>query len=277
MKNRFLSLLLLAAVSASAQNPVKPGMNGFGAAQPQPFLFQVNTLTDATASWSVNYSGSYGERTSSPFGYDGVDQQLALKGYLGNRFTLYANAALGFARTGGVTGAQQAEVLRDVIGGKKLFGPRIGVGVGFSHDFANTSAIFSRITASYDVAKWRIGANLRFEKAFAADRDDIDLITSVGFHHRVVGAFYAGVEAVGQDLEGFWEADEAEGGAKLLIGPSVNYAPASSRFGFSLCGGPVFHATRSTVITSGAIRDLGVSDISNGFTVRGAITFNLHK
>lgn len=278
MKRHLLSLLLLAAFSASAQNPIKPSMGGFGAGQRQPFLFQVNTLTAETASWSLNYSGSYGQRTSTPFGYDGVDQQLAVKGYLGDRFTLYANAALGFARGGGgVTGAQQAEVLRDVIGGKHLFGPRVGIGMGFSHDFANTSAIFSRITASYDVAKWRIGANLRFEKAFAADRDDIDLITSVGFHHRLAGAFYAGIEAVGQDLEGFWESDEAEGGAKLLVGPSVNYAPAGSRFGFSVCGGPVFHATRSTVIQSGAIRDLGISDIDNGFTVRGAITFNLHK
>jgi hypothetical protein len=138
-------------------------------------------------------------------------------------------------------------------------------------------AIFSRITASFDAPKWRLGGNLRIEKAFSNSRDGIDLVTSLGFQHRITGPVFAGFEIMGQDLEGFWEADEAEGGAKLLIGPSVNVAPANSRFSFSVSGGPVFYATHSTALTSGAIRDVGLLASQNGYTLRAMVAFNLHR
>ncbi|MCJ8209924.1 hypothetical protein MUY27_09400 [Mucilaginibacter sp. RS28] len=277
MKKLLITLTLATvAIWAKAQVPViqKPGLTGTTGTMVQPFLFSVNTLTAETPFWNLQYSGSYGERTAYPFGYDGVDQQLSVKGYLGNRFTLFSSAALGFDHAGHVASAQQAEVIRDFIGGKKAFGARFGLGMGVSHDFSNTTAIFSRVTGSFEVAKWRVGGNLRFEKAFSTRRDDIDLITSFGFHHRIAGSFFAGVEAIGQDLEGFWEQDEAEGGAKLLVGPSINMAPANSRFAFSICGGPVFYATHSTVMPSQAIRDI---PLQNGFTLRGMVSFNLHQ
>jgi len=244
---------------------------------PQPFLFSVNTLTSSAPSWSVNYSGSYGERTTGPFGFDGVGQQLAIKGYLGKRFTILANASVGFAHSGGVTSAQQAEVIRDLIGGKQPLGPRFGVGLGLSRDWDNTKSLFSRITASLDASKWRLGGNLRFEKAFDKNRDNIDLVTSIGFHHHIFGRMYTGIEAVGQDLEGFWEKDEAEGGAKLLIGPSINIMPGKSRFAFSACGGPVFYATRSNVMPSGAVRDISSASSLNGYSIRAMVSFNLVK
>ncbi|MBK0378741.1 hypothetical protein [Mucilaginibacter segetis] len=276
-KSFFIFLSMIACLTVRAQMPsVKPTVNG-SPGNIQPFLFSVNTLTSTSPSWNLYYSGSYGERTAAPFGIDGVDQQVAFKGYLGNRFTLYANASIGIARSGGVASAQQAELLRDFVGGKTTFGPRLGLGLGVSHDLSNVGAVFSRITASFDRASWRIGGNLRFEKAFSSNRDDIDLITSIGFHHRIAGNFFAGVEAVGEDLEGFWEADEAEGGAKLLVGPSVNITPSNSRFSFSLCGGPVFYATHSTAYPSEAIRDIGTIGTQNGFTLRGAVSFNLHQ
>ena len=239
-----------------------------------PFLFSVNTLTSTAPKWNINYTGSYGQRTSGPFGYDGLDQKFAVKGYLGNRFTLHANAALGFARSGGVNSAQQAEVIRDFLGGKREFGPKLGFGLGLSRDWDGVGALFSRIATAWNTNKWRLGGNMLFEKAFSNSRDKIDFTTSAGFQHRLFDGFFAGVEAIGQDLEGFWEEDEAEGGAKLLIGPSLNYAPSNSKLAFSLAGGPVFYATRSDVVASNAIRDL---DIQNGYTVRAMVSFNLQK
>lgn len=279
MKNKYLIAALLVGLStfAKAQSGFGGSTPMYSAASPQPFLFSVNTLTASTPFWSVNYSGSYGERVAGPFGFDGVDQQLAVKGYMGNRFTLYGNAAIGFGRSGGVTSAQQIEVLRDVFGGKQLFGPRLGFSLGAGRDWSNVKSVFSRVTASFDKASWRIIGNARFEKAFSSKRDDIDLISSVGFQHRLTGNFYAGIEAVGEDLEGFWEADEAEGGAKLLVGPSLNLIPSNSRLAFSLCGGPVFYATHSNVIPSEAIRDVGTIGAQNGFTVRASVSFNLHQ
>jgi hypothetical protein len=271
-----LFTLLLATASVRAQSVTDMrAVNATGRGAVQPFLFSVNTLTGSNAYWAINASTNYAERTSGQFGYDGAAQQIAIKGYLGNRFTFYANANLGFARNGGLNSAQQAEIIHDFVGGRQAYGARFGLGLGANRDFSSVGAVFSRFTASYEAPRWRLGGNLRVEKAFSGSRDGIDLVTSFGFQHRLAGPVFAGFEAMGQDLEGFWEADEAEGGAKLLIGPSINIAPANSRFSFSASGGAVFYATHSMVPGSGAIRDVGNTATQNGYTIRAMVSFNL--
>jgi hypothetical protein len=290
MKNILLNTIVALALTVSAgeqsvhaqtvHTQTQPDLKSFSSAAPsaiQPFLFSVNTLTGSSPYWSVNASSNYAQRTSGAFGYNGADQQLAVKGYLGNRLTLYANVDLGFAGNGSVNSSQQAELIRDFVGGKQAYGARFGVGLGANRDYSNVGAVFSRLTASYEVANWRLGGNLRIEKAFSKLRDGIDLVTSFGFQHHIAGPVFAGVEMMGQDLEGFWESDEAEGGAKLLVGPSINVSPVNSRFSLSLSGGPVFYATHSTALQSGAIRDIGTSAIQNGYTMRAMVSFNLMK
>ena len=132
---------------------------------PEPFLFSISTLTPEDLKWSLDYSGSYGERVAGPFGYNGISQQFAVKGYLGNRFTLYANAALGFPNENNMSSAQQAEIIRNFMGGKKVLGLRIGAGIGIRRDFSNVKSLLSRITFSYDALRWKAGGNLLFEKA----------------------------------------------------------------------------------------------------------------
>lgn len=241
----------------------------------QPFLFSVNTLTAQDQKWNVHYSGSYAERAAGQFGYNGLGQQFGVKGYLGSRFTLYATASLGFANGGGTSSAQQAEVIRDFIGGSKSTGFRLGAGLGLSRDWSNVGSAISRITASFDQQRWRLLGNLRFEKAFDKSRDKLDFISALGFQHRIKDGWYLGFEALGQDLEGFWEEDEAEGGAKLMLGPSICLSPSHSKLSFSLSGGPVFYATRSTVIPSEAIREIGTVASGNGYTIRALVNFNL--
>jgi len=234
----------------------------------------MTTLTSEDLSWSLHYSSSYGERVAGPFGYSGIGQQFGIKGYLGKQFTLYANAALGFPRENIISSAQQAEIIRDFIGGKKKLGLRLGVGVGVSRDYSNVKSLLSLVTLSFDAPRWKAGGNLLFEKAFAKNRDDIDVITSLGFHYRFLGNLYGGFEAVGEDLEGFWEENEAEGGAKLLVGPSLNMTTNNSKISFSVSGGPVMYATHSQFSNSEAIRELPSQP---GLTLRARVIFNLSQ
>ncbi len=238
---------------------------------PAPFMFSRTTLTPEDLKWTMDYSTSYGERVSGPFGNEGVGQQVGIKGYLGKQFTFYANAAFGFTSDNAVTSSQQAEIIRDIIGGKKNQGLRLGIGLGANKDFSNIGSILSRVTISYDAPRWKAGGNVLFEKAFAANRDKIDIITSVGFHHILLGKLYGGFEAVGQDLEGLW-SNEVEGGAKILVGPSLNMTTNNSRISFSLSGGPVFYASRNQVTNPDAIREL---PSQSGLTLRAKVTFNL--
>lgn len=238
----------------------------------EPFLYSVSALTPHDLAWTFNYSGSYGERVSGPFGYDGVSQQFAVKGYLGSQFTLYANASIGLPGKSNVASAQQAEIIRNLIGGKKTLGLRAGLGLGVSRDFNNVMSMLSRATVSFDSKRWKAGGNMLFEKSFAANRDAIDIISSLGFHYNVGGNLFAGFEAIGEDLEGFWNPEEAEGGAKLMVGPSMNVTPKKSRFSFSLSGGPVFYATQNAISNPAAMREL---PSQAGLTIRARVIFNL--
>lgn len=273
MIKRFIILFIfgIVGVTAIAQNSDKNDVFTVKRT-PEPFLFSVTTLTPEDLKWSLDYSGSYGERIVGPWGYDGINQQFAVKGYLGKRFTLYANAALGFPLENNIASAQQAEIIRDIMGGKKVMGLRLGAGLGVRRDYSDVKSLLSRITFSYETPQWKASGNLLFEKALASNRDEIDVITSVGFHYCFSENFFGGVEAVGEDLEGFWDKEEAEGGAKLLIGPSLSLSPKKSRLSFSVSGGPVFYATQNQLTNPEAMREL---PSQAGLMVRARVIFNL--
>lgn len=275
MNKKYLILLIFIMTGATAIAQIPKEEHLYETKRtPEPFLFSVTTLTPQDLSWSMDYSTSYSERVTGPFGYDGIGQQFAIKGYLGKRFTLYANAAIGFPGKDNVSSAQQAEIIRDIIGGKKNLGLRFGIGLGISRDYSSVMSMLSRVTLSYDALRWKAGGNILFEKAFAENRDDIDVITSLGFHYRLLNNLYGGFETVGEDLEGFWEEDEAEGGAKLMVGPSLNMTTNNSRISFSVSGGPVIYATHSQIANPEAIRELPSQP---GLTLRARIIFNLSQ
>jgi hypothetical protein len=272
MNKKILTLLITVLIGASAiaQNPKEDDLYSVKRT-PEPFLFSVTTLTPEDLKWSLDYSGSYGERVSGPFGYDGIGQQLAVKGYMGKKFTLYANVAIGLLGDN-TASAQQAEVIRNFIGGKKNPGFSLGAGFGVRRDYSNVKSMLSRVTLNYEAPQWKAGGNLLFEKAFASNRDAIDVISSLGFHYRLIESLYGGFEAVGEDLEGFWDEEEAEGGAKLMVGPSLNMTPQKSRLSLSLSGGPVFYGTQNQRTNPEAIREL---PSQSGLTVRARIIYNL--
>jgi opacity protein-like surface antigen len=273
IRNIYLTLvLLIAATSLLNAQSIDQEPVGGSLSQPQPFLYSINSLNPAARHWSINYSGGYGQYTVTPLGFDGVDQDFAVKGYLGDRFSLMATMGVGFGSNGNTQTYQQAEVFKDFIGGKNPTGFRFGTSLGVIREFSNDVVALSRFNAAYESFSWKFAANARVEHAFAADRDAFDLITSVGIQRKIVGQLFGGVEAVGQDLEGLWETDESEGGAKVLIGPSLNFVPVGSRFSFSLCAGPILYVTHSTITPDdSAVREL---PLNNGFTVKFNVGFN---
>ena len=273
MKKHFLIFLIFGIIGTHviAQNQKENDIFTVKSS-PEPFLFSLSTLTPEDQKWSLDYSSSYGERVETPLGFEGVSQQLAVKGYLGKRFTVYANTALGFPQGNKVYTAQQAEVLRNIVGGKKYLGFRVGAGLGARRDFSNDFSLLGRATMEYMASRWKASGNLLFEKNLEEGGDAIDIITSLGFHYRLTDNFYGGFEAIGEDLEGFWDAEEAEGGAKLMLGPSLNLMPNESRFSFSLSGGPVFLATQNEISNPDAFREL---PSQAGLMIRGKIIFKL--
>jgi hypothetical protein len=244
-------------------------VGGPAQAQVRPFVFTVTTTTPSeTERWTVQYDAGYAERTAAPFGYDGLEQRVGIQGSLGAGFTVLGQLGLGMAGQGATHSTQEAEVLKDVLGATR--GVQLASGLGVRREWEGTTVLLGRVALGHRFTRSSVFGNVRFEKPFAKGRDGLDLITSVGWLHRAGGSVHVGVEAIGEDLEGFWDPEEGEGGAKLFAGPSIHLAPASRRFYASLCGGPILYATHSDR-TSAALRPLGAS--GNGYTLRLSVGF----
>jgi hypothetical protein len=242
-------------------------------AQVRPFVFTVTTGPSGSASlpdprpWTAYYDSGYGQRTGEPFGYDGVEQRFGVQGRLGAGFTLLGHVDLGI---GDVTtrSSQQAELLKDVLGSTSSV--RFAVGVGARREWEGTSAVLARVCLGWSRPKTVLFGNALIEKPFAAGRDAVDLITTLGWLQNVGHGLRLGVEAVGEDLEGFWEAEEAEGGAKLYAGPALHWTAPAGRLWLSAGGGPIVYATRSSR-SSPAPRPLDAT--GNGFTMRVSVGY----
>jgi hypothetical protein len=241
-------------------------------AQAPPVRSFVFTVTPGSSGlserWAVHYDAGYADRTAAPFGYDGVEQRVGVQGDLGSGFTVLGQVGLGVSDGRTTSTNQEAELLKSLRAPARAF--QVAAGLGLRREWEGTTTLLGRVTLGHAFRRSSLFGNLRLEKPLAHGRDSVDLITSVGWHHRLGSALHVGVETIGEDLEGFWEAEEAEGGAKLFVGPSVLLAPAHRRFSASLCGGPIVYATRSGRASSAA-RPLGAN--GNGYTVRLSVAY----
>jgi hypothetical protein len=239
------------------------------AAQDRPFVFSVTTATAQPANNVViNYDVGAGERTFHANTGNGPEQRVGVQASVG-RWTLLAHVGLASIQ-GEYETSQQGEVLYSIArGGPAAFD--LAVGGGVLREASGVNVALARIVAGRSFERSELRGNVVFQKPMAADRDAVDLLTSVGWTRRVTSALALGVEAVGEDLEGFWEPEEAEGGARLLFGPSVHIAPPRSRWQISVAGGPTLHPTTSNR-ESGAVRDLPPTTRAHGYAVRSSFS-----
>src|SRR5215510_14157555 len=234
------------------------------------FLFSVSTLPADKSHASVQLDSGFGERPFDVTDTDRPEQRLAIQATLGRRVTFLGRVGLASDERD-LRSSQQGELLYSVMHAPKIQGS-LALGMGIRHESSGVNVLLGRVVAGRSFDAWRLDGNALFEKPYAVGRDAVDLITTFGVSRRLLPALYAGAEVIGEDLEGFWEVDEAEGGARMLIGPSLRIAPTTKRWQVSVAGGPVIHATRSDRISE-ATRGLSMSNGGNGYAVRAALSY----
>ncbi|MCX5761011.1 MAG: hypothetical protein NTW72_05825, partial [Gemmatimonadetes bacterium] len=203
--------LALLAVSSTVQ------------AQGRGMLFSLSTRDAPAGSAFAMLDAAVSERSFEPVATGRVEQGISGQIALPHQLVLAARAGVA---TGSAArrGSGQFEIWREVGPSGRalsLFG-----GLGARREYGGTSLVTARFGASRMTRGDRVLGNVLLERALgASDRDAIDVITSIGWLHRTGSWGEVGFEAVGQDLEGFWTPDEAEGGARLMVGPTVAFAP----------------------------------------------------
>ena len=129
----------------------------------------------------------------------------------------------------------------------------IAAGGGVREEWDGTRALLARALVGVDLGGGRLQGSLVMEHAIAAlaVHDAADVVTTAGWSRRVNAHLALGVEGIGQDLEGFGDPAEAEGGARLIVGPSLHVRSRRGAWSASATAGPVLRSA-STVAPSGA-------------------------
>ena len=259
-----MRIALISAVAVALASPA--------AAQPGTFVFSTTTSDQTRPALRFDYDIGVGERA---FQSDIANQPEERVGVQASRGRLTLLARFGITGVGSAyQSTQSAEALFSVL--NRANGVDLAAGGGVLHEASGVDVLLAHVVAGRNTSASHLYGNLVFEKplAAAALRDSVDLITSVGWARNVSRNTSIGVEAVGEDLEGFWNPHEAEGGARLLAGPSFHVTPVGGRWHFTATGGPEFHSTPSGV-SSAALRDLPTGARRSNYAVRVGLTVSL--
>lgn len=147
---------------------------------------------------------------------------------------------------------QQLEIIRPVLSNGTTF---IAAGGGIREEWDGTRVLIGRVLAGRPVGPGRVQGSLVVERAMASPvkRDAADVVTSLGWSRRLGDRLSLGAESIGQDLEGFWNPAEADGGAKLLVGPSLHVQSPRGRWTASVTAGPVVQRRSTTPFPAGQV------------------------
>ncbi len=240
----FSSRLLLSSVVLFAATGTVRG-------QEVPFLYH-RAGGDQAAGLQVEAETAYGTREARPFGERGLEQGVRVSTRFSRWVELEAWGALLWVDGDREAAGASAEVRSHLLT-EKANGVGLSVGAGMVRDFRGDTIARTRLTLSRRAGNLELVGTALAEVPFAEDRDAVDVIFGVGGAYEVSSRLNIGGEVLGEDLEGFWEEEEAEGGARLVAGPTVDVA-FLDRLTFKANAGLVYAMTGDAVASSDASR-----------------------
>jgi hypothetical protein len=255
MRERFWSGLVLSALWS-----LWPFV---AAGQDRPFAF-----ASSPAAWErdgalVFVEPAWADAAPEAMARDGFASRMGFEARVARRILLVGD--VGFAQSEDDSPLDfHAEALFDLRPGVGS-GLHLAAGTGYRREATGASVWLGRLVGERVLTSTRLLGDLRLEKAFETERDELDAIVTLAAARRFGRGFSFGVEAVGEDLEAFWQQNEAEGGARVLMGPSLHWVRPDHRLLATLAGGPVFRF-RENAQASPAPRSLG-----NGYAVRASL------
>ena len=217
------------------------------------YLYQRGTF-GAQGDISFESETAYGNRETRLLGEDAIEQAMRLRiaGADWLSFEGWGGIAM---RTGADTGedgnnyAVAGDVFARVLNQEAHY-LNLSLGLGYLYDYGETSIPRARLTLArrwgrFDLsfatlAEMPLSGEEEEEEAEAegeaeeeeeeeeAAYDEVDLMFTLAASYAVADWARLGVESVLEDTEGFWEEEEAEGGAKLLLGPTASFAVAQN-------------------------------------------------
>lgn len=193
---------------------------------------------------TVELESGYGTRQARPFGRDGYEQLARARW----QPLPWLMAELG----GGLLVTSDTDP-RGSFAAEVVFGPLnqadhhldLSVGVGYLFDYEEVHVPRVRLALGRSFGDFHVVLSGLLEIPTSEARDEVDVIVGLAASYAIFDWWRAGLEVVGEDLEGFWESEEAEGGAKIVLGPTLAFA-LGERVDLRLNAAAVLAATRNT-------------------------------
>lgn len=196
-----------------------------------PWVYQRGAPGGA-GSGSIQTETGYGSRESRNFTQAGFEQGLRVRFNPLADLALEAFGGLVFGRSDGRLMGQAAsiEALTRLLDQRNR-GVDLDLGVGYIYDYQGDHIPRVRVTLSRSFDRFLLSLSGLAELPVGDQgRDEVDIMTSAAVFYRLQDRTSLGLEVAGEDLEGFFEEEEAEGGAKLLFGPTLNLAMPGELF-----------------------------------------------
>jgi hypothetical protein len=217
------------------------------------YLYQYNRF-GASGNLSLESETAYGSRETRLLGADTWEQALRMRISGTDWLAIEAWGGAAFANEK-EDGRRETET-RTSFAGDLYFRAlnqaqhlvNFSIGAGYLYDYQQTSIPRVRVTLdrSWGPVNWAFSALAEMplgeneeegaeegeveeaEEEEEGAYDEVDLLVSTALSYGATDWFRPGAEAVLEDMEGFWEEEEAEGGAKLVVGPTLAFAPVKS-------------------------------------------------
>ena len=100
---------------------------------------------------------------------------------------------------------------------------RLVLGGGYLLERSAGNGLFLRVAATYDAGAFRFGGTFHAEHVFLQGRDALDAVMILAANVKLGRIVRLGIEYVAQDLEGYADRQEAEGGVRHFLGPTSSF------------------------------------------------------
>ncbi len=181
-----------------------------------PYVVQQSVLEAGTRATAELYS-AMGTREVRALGAQGVETGARLRLGLGAATIEATGARIDGARSGWTGGV---EVLTRVVDSQRA-GVDLDLAAGVRRDGLGALVPRARVVVGRTWGRLNTQVSALAERPLASHRDALDVVLGAGAAWRLTPFASVGVEALAEDVEGFWDASEAEGGVHALVGPVV--------------------------------------------------------
>lgn len=188
-----------------------------------PFVFQSVPQSANPGRVFGGYSLSYGRRATPPLAPDGVEHTWFTGFHALDSLSVRLDAVLATRENLSGQAWRIGATVRQVVLARERFGVDLGVTAGYLRELDRAHVVNGSLQAAGAIGPVEVAGTVYLEKAFAAGRDPVDVIVTAGASYPLAPFASVGVEYLGQDLEDLWEREEAEGGARHLLGPIATF------------------------------------------------------